>query len=162
MSKYVRDKNGEIVRDGNGAAIRQEESVIRIGLKLVGAGLGVVFVLVIVVMLIGVGFGTVGRWQARQNAQNQVKISGTEIKNQEQRVQIAQQKAEIRKQDAIGVREAQDEIAKTLTPLYVQYEMTQAIMQIAESGNNSSVIYIPSGQGGIPLVDDVGTTKVGP
>lgn len=162
MSKYVRDRDGEIVRDRNGAAIEQEESIIRLGLKWAGAVVGGIFALVVVIMLISIGWNALSRYQARQEAQNRVKISQTEIQNQEQRVEISKQKAEIRKQDAIGVREAQDEIAKTLTPLYVQYEMTQAIMQIAESGNNSSVIYIPAGQGGIPLVDDVGTTKVGP
>lgn len=125
--------------------------------------LGTLAVVVVLAGLTGlyVGFKSVSRYQARAEAHNQVSISAIEIQNQEQRVTVAKQKAEIRRQDAIGVREAQDEIAKTLTPLYVQYEMTQAIMQIATSGKNNSVIYIPAGAGGIPLVDNVGTSQVG-
>lgn len=108
-----------------------------------------------------VGFKTVGRSQNRADAKNRVKISTIEIANQAQRVEIAKQKAEIRQQDAIGVREAQDEIAKTLTPLYVQFEMVEALKAIATSGSNNSVVYIPVGPNGIPLVDDVSVAKVG-
>lgn len=95
-----------------------------------------------------------GRYQTRANANNNVKVSEIEIRNQAQRVQIAKQKADIRKQDAIGVREAQDEIAKTLTPLYVQFEMTEALKQIALSGSNNSTVFIPSGAGGVPLISN--------
>lgn len=107
------------------------------------------------------GFKSVSRWSARQDAKNDVAISQTEIQNQAQRIQVAQQKAEIRLQDAIGVREAQDEIAKTLTPLYVQFEMVDALRQIAQSGNNNTVVYIPSGANGIPLVSTTDATQVG-
>lgn len=85
-------------------------------------------------------------------ANNQVTVTGIEIKNQKQRVQVAQQQAQIRLENAKGVREAQDEISKTLTPLYVQFEMVQALQEIAKSGKNSSVVYIPSGANGIPLI----------
>lgn len=113
----------------------------------------------VLIIAIG-GFGLVavgksfGRYQARADANNTVKVSNIEIRNQEQRIQIAKQKAEIRKQDAIGVREAQDEIAKTLTPLYVQFEMTEALKQIALSGTNNSTVFIPSGAAGIPLISN--------
>jgi regulator of protease activity HflC (stomatin/prohibitin superfamily) len=117
------------------------------------------------------GFQAFGRYQNIQDAKNkaqaniiaannQVEVSNIEIQNQAQRVQIAKQQAEIRLQDAIGVREAQDEIAKTLTPIYVQYEMTQALERIAESGKNNTVVYVPSGQGGIPTITaQAGTGK---
>ncbi len=108
------------------------------------------FVLVALMFLLP----TYGRYQKRANANNDVKVSNIEIRNQEQRVQIAKQKADIRKQDAIGVREAQDEIAKTLTPLYVQFEMTEALKQIALSGSNNSTVFIPSGAGGVPLISN--------
>lgn len=127
--------------------------------------IGVVFVAlslcVVLALGISIGFRTVGRSQARADANNRVKISAIEIRNQEQRVTVAKQKAEIRKQTAIGVREAQDEIAKTLTPLYVQFEMVEALKAIAKSGRNSSVIYLPSGANGIPLVSTVDQNKVG-
>lgn len=135
-------------------------------MKRILAWIGVVsaafLVLVIVGLITIVGFRHVGRGQARADARNRVKISQIEIQNQAQRIEIAKQKAEIRKQDAIGVREAQDEIAKTLTPLYVQFEMVEALKAIAASGSNNSVVYIPSGANGIPLIADVaGATQVG-
>ena len=114
-------------------------------------------VLIFGVVALGKSFG---RYQHRADAQNSVKVSAIEIQNQEQRVLIAKQKAEIRRQDAIGIREAQDQIAKTLTPLYVQFEMTEALKAIALSGQNNSVVYLPSGAGGIPLVSTTDPTRV--
>jgi hypothetical protein len=123
-------------------------------------------VLVLAVVLIALLFGLYGatksfsRYQKRADANNKVKISNIEIRNQAQRVQIAKQKAEIRLQNSIGIRRAQDEIARTLTPLYVQFEMTEALKQIAESGRNNTVVYIPSGANGIPLVSTTSPTEV--
>src|SRR6185503_1360294 len=126
---------------------------------------GVALVVGLVVIALGVGIWTItrgiSRSQALKNANNSVKISAIEIRNQQQRVEIAKQKAEIRLQDAIGVRESQDEIAKTLTPLYVQFEMVDALKAIATSGSNNSVVYIPAGANGIPLVSDVSSGSVG-
>jgi hypothetical protein len=123
---------------------------------------------VVLAVLIGLVFGlfTVkrqfSRSQALKDAKNSVRISSIEIQNQKQRVEIAKQKAEIRLQDAIGVRESQDEIAKTLTPLYVQFEMVEALKQIAQTGHNNSVVFLPSGANGIPLVyDAANAAKVG-
>lgn len=95
------------------------------------------------------------RHQKLADASNQVKVTQIQIRNQEQRVKIAQQQAQIRYENAKGVREAQDEIAKTLTPLYVQFEMVEALKEIARSGKNNSVVYLPSGANGIPLVSTV-------
>lgn len=134
--------------------------------EIIGKGVAAILGLAIVIgIFLGAiaGFQAFGRYQNIQDAKNkaqaniiaannQVAVSNIEIQNQAQRVQIAKQQAEIRLQDAIGVREAQDEIAKTLTPIYVQYEMTQAMEKIAESGKNNTVIYVPAGQGGIPTI----------
>jgi len=126
---------------------------------------GVALVVGLVVIALGVGIWTItrgiSRSQALKNANNSVKISAIEIRNQQQRVEIAKQKAEIRLQDAIGVRESQDEIAKTLTPLYVQYEMTQVLLEVARSGRNNSIVYLPGGAGGVPLVATVPNDRVG-
>jgi hypothetical protein len=103
---------------------------------------------------------TFNRYQARADANNRVKVSAIEIRNQAQRVKIAKQHAEIRYQNSIGIREAQDEIAKTLTPLYVQFEMVEALKAIAASGQNNSVVYIPSGANGIPLVSTTNPNEV--
>jgi hypothetical protein len=127
--------------------------------------IGVVVATLVVLVLLTFGgcaaTKSFNRYQHRQDANNRVKISEIEIRNQGQRIEIAKQKAEIRLQDSIGVREAQDEIAKTLTPLYVQFEMVEALKQIAKSGKNSSVIYLPSGANGIPLVSTVNPNEVG-
>lgn len=130
-------------------------------LVTLGAVLGV---LLLIAALFGLfaGIKSFNRSQKRADATNNVKISTIEIQNQKQRVEIAKQHAEIRLQDAVGVREAQDEIAKTLTPLYVQYEMVDALKQIAASGRNNSVVFIPAGANGIPFVyDAANTAKVG-
>jgi hypothetical protein len=67
--------------------------------------------------------------------------------------QVAQSHKLPRYQNSIGIREAQDEIAKTLTPLYVAFEMTQALQAIATSGQNNSVIYLPTNPvTGLPIV----------
>lgn len=127
------------------------------------AALSIAALGVLVAIIIGliVTFGAVGRYNARANANNHVKVSTVEIQNQEQLIQVEKNKAEIRRQEAIGIRESQEEIAKTLTPLYVQFEMTQVLMEIAHSGNNNSVVYLPVGPSGIPIVDDVSVDKVG-
>lgn len=94
-----------------------------------------------------------GRYQSRANANNNVKVSNIEIRNQAQRVQITKQQADIRYQEAVGLRRAQDEVRKTLTPLYVQFELVQALQAIATSGSNDTVIYLPTDpRSGLPIV----------
>lgn len=124
-------------------------------------GAAIIAIVIALIIAIGWGFSAFGRYNARQNAANQVKTTKTQIQTQKQLVLVENEKANVRIAAAVGVKGAQDEIAKTLTPLYVQYEMTQALMQIAQSGKNNSVVYLPSGANGIPLVDDVSTDKVG-
>lgn len=92
---------------------------------------------------------------ARIKAANEKEVNTLRIAAQEQKVLITQQDAEIRKTQAQGIRAAQDEIAKTLTPLYVQFEMTEALKDIAVSGKNNTVIYIPTGKDGLPMVAPV-------
>lgn len=120
--------------------------------------------LALAAIILGLMFGlpAYSRYQKRANANNNVQVSNIEIRNQEQRVAIAKQQAEIRKQNAIGVREAQDEIAKTLTPLYVQFEMTEALKEIAASGSNNTTVFIPSGPSGIPLIGNTLGDRVKP
>jgi glucose-6-phosphate-specific signal transduction histidine kinase len=124
-------------------------------------------IMLILVLLFAVIFGLwagakgFSRYQTRADANNRVKVSSIEIRNQAQRILVTQQQAEIRKQAAVGIREAQDEIAKTLTPLYVQFEMVEALKQIAQSGSNNSVVFIPAGANGIPLISDATGPRVG-
>ncbi|MET8696876.1 hypothetical protein ABZV65_30550 [Streptomyces bauhiniae] len=120
------------------------------------------------------GFKAFGRYQSMSDAKNgaqialvharnKVTVTEIEIRNQNQRIQVTKQKAQIRYEEAVGLRHAQDEVAKTLTPLYVQMEYARALEEIAKSGKNNSVVYIPTGEGGVPLVSGVaGQPQVSP
>jgi hypothetical protein len=135
----------------------------------------VIVILALVLIIIGLlaGFKTFGRYQARANAHNAVttsqiaannrtKLNQIQIAQTAQLVKVAAQQAQIRNTQAQGIREAQDRISGTLTPLYVQFEMVQALQQIAQSGKNSSVVYIPTGANGIPLISGAaGQSSVG-
>lgn len=128
--------------------------------KYVVAGVLSIVALIVVLMI---ALPTYNRYQARANANNRVKVTAIEIRNQAQRVKIAKQQADIRYQQSIGIKRAQDEIRKTLTPLYVQFEMTQALEAIATSGQNNSVIYIPtSPTSGLPVVPTNNTVSPTP
>jgi hypothetical protein len=124
--------------------------------------MGLLVLAALVAAVVGGSFGckAYSRYQKRADAHNQVKVTAIQIQNQEQRVQIAKQTAQIRFQTAVGIKRAQDEIQKTLTPLYVQFEMVDALKTIATSGKNNSVVYIPAGANGIPLVSTTNGNQV--
>src|ERR1044071_4045464 len=117
------------------------------------------------------GFSAFHRWNSIQGAENTAHVARIQAANQtqvnqllisatDQQVKIHQGQAQVRLADAVGVRNAQDEISKTLTPLYVQFEMVDALKNIAQSGKNNTVVYIPSGANGIPLVSNISGDKV--
>lgn len=110
---------------------------------------GTFFVLgVLVVIIVGMMFGipAFNRYQARANAHNETITA-------RKHVQIATLEAQARYRTSIGLRRAQDEIRKTLTPLYVQFEMVQALQAIATSGSNATVVYLPTDpKNGLPVV----------
>lgn len=118
--------------------------------------------LMLATLLLGVGASGCkawGRYQKRADANNAVRVSAIEIRNQAQRIKVTKQRARIRFEQAVGIREAQDEISRTLTPLYVQFEMIDALRQVATSGKNNSVVYIPTGANGLPIVPTVNSTQ---
>lgn len=113
-----------------------------------------ILVTLAVIVVTGVlfwGFPEYNRYQARQNAQNQVYINEIVIKQQEQNIQVEKQKAQIRIVDAEGIAEAQHIIAQSLTASYLQYLAIDAQKAMA-NGSNHTQIYIPTGSSGIPLV----------
>lgn len=129
----------------------------------VAAGLVAILMagLLLVAVLAGLWFGIKGmtRYQkandaenkakiARINAENEARVNELRIKAQEQRVKIAEQEAQIRYVEATGIKRAQDEIAKTLTPLYVQHEWIEAY----KANPAGTTVYIPSAEGGVPTV----------
>jgi hypothetical protein len=124
-------------------------------------------ILIGVVVTVGAGIGLSAGVQAykraerRANAENLVRVTRIEIGQAQQqalvaRAQVAAAKADAEKQyqEAIGVRRAQGVIARGLTPQYLQYEAIQAQKAVATSGRNNTLIYLPSGSGGVPLVQD--------
>lgn len=68
------------------------------------------------------------------------------------------QEAERKVIEAKGIAEAQGIINKTLTPSYLQHEAIKAQMMMVNSPNHS-VVYIPSGDNGIPLVRTVNSKE---
>lgn len=128
--------------------------------------------LVALIFALSAGSGAYSRWNNVQNAKNKAQTARIDAANQaqvnqllinsaDQQIQIHQKQAKIRLADAVGIREAQDEVSKTLTPLYVQFEMVDALKTIAESGKNNTVVYIPTGANGIPLISNTDQTQVG-
>lgn len=129
-----------------------------------------VAVVLFAILALGVvGCGAYRNWQRgqkRADAHNAVKITTIRIQQAQQYARIVRARnaavnarAQQRYLEAVGIRRAQDEISKTLTPLYVQHEAIQAQERTAQSGRNSTVIYVPSGTQGVPLVSTVPPTK---
>lgn len=122
-------------------------------------GLIVVGVLLLA-LVFGLGWGilyglpALGRYQAVENANNQVRINEIVIQQQAQNIHVEEQKAQIRVVEARGIAEAQQIINATLTDKYLQHEAIKAQEKMAASENHT-VVYIPSGQNGIPLVTTV-------
>lgn len=114
--------------------------------------------LVLVIGLLAIplfGIKAFNRYQKRADAENNVKVTAIQIKNQQQRVEIAKQKAQIRLEEAIGIRKAQDEINDTLTPFYLTHEYIQALRE-----SKASTVYIPTDpRTGLPVVT---TRNAGP
>ncbi len=123
--------------------------------------LGFTALLIFVALCVAGSAGCAGynRYQKRADANNRVKVTSINIRNAQQQAKVvAAQDATIKAQAdqrviaAIGIRHAQDEISKTLTDKYIQWEAIQAQLKIASSGQNNTVIYVPAGANGVPLV----------
>jgi hypothetical protein len=132
--------------------------------RLIGFGVLVAIVLLCAIVIVGSvgGCGVYKNWhrgQKRADARNGVKITRINIQRARQQALIVRAqnatvraKAQQRFLDAVGIRRAQDEIQKTLSPIYVQHEAIQAQERVATSGKNNTVIYVPSGTNGTPII----------
>lgn len=118
-------------------------------------------VLLIICLSVGscAGIKAFSRAQKRADAGNAVSITDIQIRNQTAYARViaahnatVTAQAQQRYLEAVGIRRAQDEISKTLTPLYLQHEAIQALQAMATSGQNNTVVYIPSGANGVPLI----------
>jgi uncharacterized membrane protein len=127
------------------------------------AGGAILTVLLIVGVGIGVSAGVKAytRAEQRADAHNQVTLTHIAISRAQQQalitraqIEATQADAEKRVAEAVGIRRAQNEISQTLTGHYLQYEAIQAQKAVATSGRNNTLIYVPSGDNGVPLVQD--------
>jgi type II secretory pathway pseudopilin PulG len=120
-----------------------------------------------VVLIVGVGIALSAvvkaytRAEQRADAENQVQLTHIAISRAQQQalitraqIKATQADADKRVAEAVGIRRAQNEISQTLTGHYLQYEAIQAQKAVATSGRNNTLIYIPSGGNGVPLVQD--------
>jgi len=129
-------------------------STITSNFSPVRALLRLAVLVIIVVVAFAWGGPAYTRYQARQNAANQIQLNALRIQQTQQLVEVEKQKAEIKITEAYGIAKAQEIINATLTDKYLQHEAIQAQEKMADSPNHTT-IYIPSGQNGIPLVRTV-------
>jgi hypothetical protein len=122
---------------------RQQGEVAVIVLVVLGA--------IAVLATLAWGWPAYNRYQSRMDAENQVVLNDTQIRQTQQLVEVEKQKAQIRIVDAEGISKAQQIINATLTDRYLQHEAINAQIGMANSPNHTT-IYIPSGQNGIPIV----------
>ena len=78
-----------------------------------------------------------------------------ELQQMESKLQIAQKNAKIKVAEAEGIAEAQRIISGTLTQAYLTHEAIQNQEKVIDS-KTSTVVYIPVGANGIPVVNNVG------
>lgn len=123
--------------------------------------LTVISIVLFVVLSVGgvAGCKSFNRYQKRAEANNNVKVTNINIRKAQQQARIVRAqnaavkaRAEQRALEAHGIRQAQDIISQTLSPLYIQHEAIQAQKAVATSGRNNTVIYVPSGTNGTPII----------
>lgn len=124
--------------------------------------IGTVVSIFLIFVVLGPGCAEYNRYQKRQDAHNKVSVTKIEIQKAEEeakvnQAQIKATEAEARKRvaEAVGIKKAQVEINKTLTPLYVQHEYVQALEKTAQSPSHTTT-FIPTGANGIPIVQAIG------
>lgn len=100
------------------------------------------------------GFQAYGRWNRLQNEHNQTSINDIKIAQTKQLVQVAEQTKQITIVNAQAIAASQKIINGTLTNQYLQYLAINAQKDEINSPNHT-VIYVPSGDNGIPMVQTV-------
>lgn len=145
-----------------GGANRGDEQITVNALNPLGIALSAVaglILTILVILAIGAVFKSYNRYQRTADANNRVKVTRIEIKNARQQAFVVRannnkvfQQGQQRIIAAKALAESQRLIHATLTPLYVQLEAIKAQEQIATSGKNNTVIYVPAGTNGTPTI----------
>lgn len=124
------------------------------------AGLAVL-VLVLLLLFGGIaGCKSFNRYQKRADVTNQIRIQKHKLDLYQLKVLQAKKLARVAHWEGVAQKNRNVEIAKRLTPIFVQYEMIRAMESIASSGQNNSVIMIPSGAFGVPLISSQAAGQV--
>lgn len=116
--------------------------------------------IVSVIVIIGLMFllPAYSRNQRLLNERNQTQVNDIQIAQTQQLVKVQEQKAQIQIAQAHGIATSQAIIKESLTPLYIQYLAIEAQKEQV-NGQNHTVIYVPSGNNGIPLVQTTSPTN---
>jgi hypothetical protein len=124
------------------------------------ASIGIIVMVVFLFVATMAVYKPFARYQHRADATNNAKVAQINLKQYDALIEAEKRKAEIKHQNAIGQRKANEEVALKLTPLFVQYEMIEALKAVATSGTNNALVYIPTGANGVPLVSVTGQPQV--
>jgi superfamily II DNA or RNA helicase len=68
-------------------------------------------------------------------------------------LKVQKNENEILVERAKGAALVQEERSKHLTPLLVQQQAVEALSKMAENPNKTTIIFIPVGSGGLPVID---------
>jgi len=124
----------------------------------IAIGAGAFLSTVIVIVVIWAGLKSFSRYQRVADAKNEQRVIEMRVDQTRQLVEVEKQKASVRVAEAEGIAESQRIIDSSLTEDYLTYLAIQAQMEMSHSPN-TTVIYIPVGDNGIPLVRDTATDE---
>jgi len=120
--------------------------------RIVGIFIGILIAIALIIGLIS-GVKEFNRYQKRADAHNNARVARIDLIRYDALVEQETRKAEVRIEEARGIAESQLIIDSSLTPNYLTYLAIQAQFEMAGSAN-TTVLYIPAGENGVPLVRD--------
>lgn len=101
-----------------------------------------------------VSLGSIQLPDSVANAAAKKVATAQELEAKQAELEKAKKDSEIKVAEAQGIRQAQEIINGTLTPMYLQHEYIQALIKVGEKGN--TVVYVPTGKDGMPFMYDTG------